>query len=381
MRQAAFVYHESQSSHVLREDHPLRPHRLACTYELLRSYGAFDLPGSRLVSPPPATEEEILAVHTPDYLAAVKAFSRGDRPVSPARYNFSQWGDNPIFPGMYEASALAAGASLTAARLVARGEVDVAFNPSGGLHHAGPNFASGFCVFNDPAIAIAHLSASGGQGLRVAYVDIDAHHGDGVQNAFYDTNQVLTISLHESGRYLFPGTGGVTEMGRGRGLGYSVNLPLAPHTGDAVYLWAFQEVVPPLLSAFKPHIVVTQLGVDGYFRDPLAHLALTTEGYCQLFREFRRLCPSSGGPRWVALGGGGYDIEAVARLWTLAYGVMMDQDWPDDIPVDYQERYGVKKLLDTSPPPWDAAVQGEARGFAQESVAEIKRTIFPIHGL
>ena len=373
MRRAAFVYDTVLSQHVLRPDHPFRPSRLQHTYELLESYGAFQEPSSALVPPRPAQEAELLAFHTEDYVAAVKSLSRGQQLVNSARYNISAYGDNPPYEGMYEAAALGTGASLVAAELVAAGHMDVAFNIAGGLHHAAPNYASGFCVFNDPVIAINCLL---NHGLRVAYIDIDAHHGDGVQNAFYTSDRVLTISLHESGHYLFPGTGDSDEEGAETGQGYAVNLPLAPYTGDEVYLRAFREVVPPLMASFKPDVVVTQLGTDAHYRDPLTHLMLTTEGYTQAIREMRQLAP-----RWLAVGGGGYQMDVVARSWTLAYGLMIDQEWPDEIPVKYSERYGLKRLRDETGPHLDSAAREQAQRFAQKSVEEVKRLIFPRHSL
>ena len=225
MRQAAFVYDDALARHQLRSDHPMRPVRLQYTHELLQAYGAFDLAASAMTPPREATEEELQWLHGAEYIAAVRSFSLGLAGYDPRRYNFSADGDNPTYPGMYDAAALSTGASLAAAELVADGKVDAAFSISGGLHHAAPDHASGFCVFNDPALAIHYLLR---RGLRVAYVDIDAHHGDGVQHAFYEDDRVLTISVHESGQYLFPGTGFVQELGAGRGAGYSVNLPLYP---------------------------------------------------------------------------------------------------------------------------------------------------------
>ena len=265
-RKGAFIYHDTLSRHVLRPDHPLRPVRLRYTYELLEYYQAFDGENAVLVDPRAATEEEIRSFHESEYVEAVKSFGRGVKAYNPASYNFSSAGDNPIYEGMFEASALSTGASVIAAELVAEGKAEVAFNVSGGLHHASAGHASGFCVFNDPVIAINQLLS---RGMKVAYVDIDVHHGDGVQNAFYDTDRVLTVSVHESGRFLFPGTGSVEETGVGAGKGYSVNLPLHPHTEDETYLWAFREVVPPLLEAFRPDVLVTQLGYRQLLQRPV----------------------------------------------------------------------------------------------------------------
>ena len=375
MATAAFIYADQLSRHVLRDDHPMRPVRLRYTYELLDSLGAFGLPGSLLVEPRPATEPELMTIHNPKYVTAVRSLSSGVSIPDAAWYGFSRSGDNPIYPGMYEAALLSTGASLVAVEQVLDGGVSVAFNPAGGLHHAMPESASGFCIFNDPAIAIRALVA---RGLRVAYVDIDAHHGDGVQHAFYDTDAVLTISLHESGRYLFPGTGSVDELGTGRGAGYSVNVPLAPYTDDDTYLWAFQEVVPPLLGAFRPDALVTQLGIDTYVSDPITHLALTTRGFVQLVKLLAQTARSI---PWVALGGGGYDLSAVARCWALAYGVMLGQEWPDAVPEAHRERLGMAKLRDEAAPRIPDYTREASRRFAEATVTEVQRKVFPHHGL
>ncbi len=373
MRRAAFLYEESLSRHELRDGHPMRPVRLQYTFELLQAYGAFDSETSSLVLPRAATEDELGWLHSHDYITAVRAFSSGTGGYDPILFNFANQGDNPIYPGMYEAAALSTGATLVAAEMVARRQVDVAFNISGGLHHASANHASGFCVFNDPALAIKYFRQ---HGLRVAYVDIDAHHGDGVQEAFFDDDQVLTISVHESGQYLFPGTGFVQELGVGKGAGYSVNLPLYPYTSDEIYLEAFYDVVPPLLRAFGPDVLVTQLGIDSYHSDPLTHLQVTTRGYEEAVRELAKL-----GVPWLALGGGGYDLMAVARSWTLAYGVMVDQQWPDCIPESFARQHGVTQLRDTVTPEIPTNVVNYARRHAEETLSQIKGQIFPTHGL
>jgi acetoin utilization protein AcuC len=373
MTKAAFVYGEELSQRDSRTDDIFGPTRLQYTFELLDLYGAFDLPDSTLVSPGDADRSSLLSFHTEEYLAAVKSLSDGEDKYDPRRFNFSQVGDNPAYPGMYELSTLVVGASLKAAGMVASGEADIAFNCAGGLHHAAPDHASGFCIFNDAAIAIKSLLE---KGLRVAYVDIDAHHGDGVQDAFYDTDRVLTISLHESGRHLFPGTGDVSEIGVGAGTGYSVNVPLAPSTDDDVYLWAFDQVVPPPVNAFEPDVLVTQLGCDTHFHDPLTQLSLTVEGYGGAVRRMREL---SG--KWLALGGGGYEASVVVRFWTLAYGIMMGHEWPDEMPDAFRERYGLKTLSDSDGPDLDPGVRDRARRFAERSVAEVKRLVFPHHGL
>ena len=373
MPRAAFVYDDLMSRHELRSDHPMRPVRLRYTYELLRGYDAFDSEDSLLVDPRSATAEELQWLHTPDYVEMVRRLSAGERTQEAHRYNFSLQGDNPYYPGMFEAATLSSGATLLAAEMVANKTVDVAFNISGGLHHAAAGHASGFCVFNDPALAVHHFLR---RGMRVAYIDVDAHHGDGVQEAFYDDDRVLTISVHESGRYLFPGTGFVGELGQGRARGYSVNLPLFPYTSDDVYLDAFRQVVPPLIRAFGPDVLVTQLGIDSYHSDPLTHLQLTTMGFVEVVREFAAL-----GLPWLATGGGGYDLMAVARAWTLAYGEMLGVEWPDTLPRTFAVEHGIGHLRDSDSPEIPANLRPDIRRHAGETVAALKEQVFPILGV
>ena len=373
MPNAAFVYDDALSRHDLRSDHPMRPIRLRHTYELLSAYGAFDGDASLLIDPRAATEAELEWVHTRDYVAAVRSLSAGLAAVQPEKFGFSERGDNPVYPGMYDAALLSSGATLVAAELVAEKRVDAAFSIAGGLHHAAPTHASGFCIFNDPAIAIKYFLD---RGMRVAYVDVDAHHGDGVQDVFYQDERVLTISIHESGQYLFPGTGFVSEAGVGAGVGYSVNIPLFPYTEDELYLWAFYEVVPPLIRAFVPDVLVTQLGIDSYHTDPITHLQLTSRGYVEIIREFARL-----GLPWLALGGGGYDLGAVARCWSLAYGVMLGVEWPDRIPESVADEYPSPTLRDTVALEVPDNVRQQARQYLEDGVADLKREVLSRHGL
>jgi acetoin utilization protein AcuC len=266
------------------------------------------------------------------------------------------------------ASDLKVGAGLTGARLIADGQAQVAFSFSGGMHHARPAFASGFCVFNDVAVAIHWLLR---QGWRVAYVDIDVHHGDGVQAAFYDTDRALTISLHQAGILFYPGTGFPEELGTGAGYGYSINVPFLIYTSEELYLWAFREVVPRLVRQFAPDVLVTQLGVDTHYRDPLARLLLTTRGYVTLVEEFRALADDTG--RWLAFGGGGYAVDVVPRAWTLAYGVMSDQTFPEELPLAYAERYGPGRLHDAeAPEPVERWVIQDTRNYVEKNIATLK---------
>ena len=372
-RKAAFVYDDAMSRHVLSETHPMRPVRLRYTYELADAYGLFHPDHSTLVMSRAATVQEVSTFHTPEYINAVERVGQGNFSINPMEFNIGP-GDNPGYEGMYDAAMLSTGGSMRCVELLLDEGYDAAFNISGGLHHAMPGYAYGFCVFNDPVLAINEMLR---RGLRVAYVDIDCHHGDGVQYAFYDTDRVLTISLHETGQFLFPGTGYAQETGTGRGRGYSVNVPLYPYTGDETYYWVFEQVVLPLLEAFRPDVLVTQLGIDSHYLDPITHLALTTQGFGKIVAEF-----SGKAPKWLALGGGGYDLQAVARSWTLAYGVMSEQNLDDAIPEPYRTKYGVETLPDTEQlPDIVHKAQSDAKTFAEASVGAVQGLIFPTHGI
>lgn len=369
---AVFVYSPKLAEHELSPTHPMKPVRIRYAFELARSAGFLDAPGSRVLKPRAASLEELLLFHEHSYVDAVRTVGAGLSITDELIFGFDG-GDNPVYPGLFEAQALSTGSTLVAADSVFSGETNVAFAPAGGLHHAMPRRASGFCVFNDPAIAIQKLA---NQGLRVAYVDIDCHHGDGVQHAFYGTDRVLTISIHESGQFLFPGTGFVTEIGTGDGAGYSVNVPLAPYTGDSVYLEAFDAIVPPLLHAFKPDVVFTQLGIDTHRLDPITHLRLTTQGFTRVVGRLAEVIRAVCG-RWIASGGGGYDLTAVARGWAMAYAVMVGMDIPDRIPTDFAAFPGLTHFADSSPDSLDAQVAAQVKAYATRSVEDVKRLIFP----
>jgi acetoin utilization protein AcuC len=358
-------------------EHPLRMERLGLTWRLMEAYGLTTLAGVTVREPDPASEGDLLRFHTEEYLAVLKAANTGQASAAViCRYGLGP-GDNPVFPGLWDVACLAAGGSLLGARLVAEGEVERAFHFAGGLHHAMPDRASGFCYVNDVVLAILHLRA---RGLRVAYVDIDAHHGDGVQAAFYADPNVLTISTHERGDRLFPGTGFVEELGEGAGRGYSVNLPLEALTDSAIYLPAFDAVVPPLVRAFRPDVVVAQLGIDSHRTDPLTHLALDVQGFAQAVRRIVGLAP-----RLVALGGGGYDIGNVARAWTAAWAVMNGVELPATLPPSFREHARWLRVRTDSL--WDppAKLDDDRRRLVQEyvdrQVDAVHRLIFPLHGL
>lgn len=325
-----FAYSNGYGAFQYGEDHPLRMERLTLTYELCKAYGLFERPGAKVVETSKASESEILRFHTPRYIEVLKEASRGE-----FRGYYAHGlgpGDNPIFAGLWEWSLLHTGATLRCAREVSGGGVRIAFNISGGLHHARADRASGFCYVNDPVLAIYHFLD---QGMRVMYLDIDAHHGDGVQWAFYEDPRVLTVSFHQDGRTLFPGSGDLEETGKGAGKGYAVNVPMLPGTDDAVFWEGFSSLVPPLMEKFRPDVVVSQLGVDTFVSDPLASLELTTTGFCKVVSFL-----TENAPTWVALGGGGYDIFNVARAWTLAWALMNGVDLPDELPESFKRRWG-----------------------------------------
>jgi acetoin utilization protein AcuC len=368
----AFVYTDAYLDYDYGPAHPLKIARLKSTFELIHAYGLLALPSAQTIITRRAEEDDLAVFHSREYLDILKQANDGHLRGDAYAYGLGP-GDNPIFPGLYDWSLLVTGATLQAVDSVAKGEAEIAFNIAGGLHHAMRSRASGFCYINDPVIGILKLL---NMGKRVAYIDIDAHHGDGVQAAFYQTNQVLTISLHESGYSLFPGTGFEYEIGEGEGEGYSVNLPFHPYTDDEVYFWAFEEIVPPLIHTFQPDIVVTQLGVDSFCDDPLTNLHLTIHGYEKIIRQIKELAP-----RWVALGGGGYDVSNVARAWTLAWAVMNGFELSDQLPETYIKKaaeLGIHgKELRGGPKFSSSSQSKEIRTEAERVVNYLKKTVFP----
>ena len=315
------------------EGHPFNPIRLRMTMGLCDALGM--LGDHDFVEPGPATEEDLLTVHSLTYLRLVQEASHGEGDVA----DLLQYGiggpDNPVMPQVHDACARVVGAVLGACRMVMSGDAEHAMCISGGLHHALRSRASGFCFYNDAAVAIARLKEEHA-GIRIAYVDTDAHHGDGVQWIFYDDPDVLTVSMHESGRYLFPGTGGVEERGQNGGLGYSVNAPLEPFTDDSSWISCFDGLVPEVLRAFDPDIIVSQNGCDGHALDPLTHLSATTRFYEHVPWKIHDLAHQLCGGRWVATGGGGYDIwRVVPRAWTALWAAVSHQELPERAPADW----------------------------------------------
>ena len=314
------------------------------TYDWIRDLGLIDLPHVTEAAARVATDEEVTAAHDPEFVAVVKGIDDGS--VEP-RVGF-EFGlgtaDDPIFPNMHAASSAVCGASLTAAGSVLDGSARYAFNPAGGLHHARRREASGFCIYNDPAVAIAKILAERPD-WRVLYVDIDVHHGDGVQWIFYGEPRVLTVSFHQSGRYLYPGTGFEDETGEADAVGTAANVPLLPLTGDDDYLWALERVLPTLAGAFRPDVVVTQMGADTHWGDPLANLGLTMRAYPRMASILHEVAREYSSNRWVATGGGGYQFDSVVpKVWTIHFAEMcgvpeaIPSEWLDDRPPDEVSR-------------------------------------------
>jgi acetoin utilization protein AcuC len=333
MTRTAFVHTDAGPSYDLGADHPMTPMRRRLAVDLIRAYGLLDRPGVEAIVPRAATVAEIERVHAPAYVAAVRRYSRD--PALAAAWEAGQWGlaaggDTPAFAGMHEAAAAVCGASIEGAMAVWEGRADQAFVAGGGLHHAMANRAAGFCIYNDTAVAIQAMLDAGAE--RVAYVDIDVHHGDGTQWIFFEEPRVLTCSVHETGRYLFPGTGGIAERGMGEATGTAVNVPLPPYAGDRPYLRAIEEVIVPAVAEFEPDVIVTQDGADPHHADPLAHLQVTMPTFPRVYRALHDLAREAAGGRWVALGGGGYTFDVVPRAWTLLFAEMIGADLDDEIP-------------------------------------------------
>lgn len=324
--------------------HPLAPVRVELTIALATELGVLDR--LDIIGFEAAPDEVLRLAHTADYIEAVKRASVTLRP-DPSHGLGTP--DDPVFHGMHEASALVAGASLAAIRSVYDGSHDHAVNISGGLHHAMPDRASGFCVYNDPAIAIAWLLQQGVD--RVAYVDIDVHHGDGVQAIFWDEPCVLTISLHESGRTLFPGTGFATDVGGPNARGTAINIAFEPGTGDAEWHYAFDADVPEALREFAPSYLVTQHGCDTHFLDPLANLLLSVDGQRRAHLKLHDLAHEICDGRWLAVGGGGYElVQVVPRSWTHLLAIAADDPIEPETPTPPEWRDFVRRRTGQTAP-------------------------------
>ncbi len=318
------------------------------------------------VAPRPAERIVLKKFHTGRYLHALRNAKEGRWDAEASGMGIGTE-DCPVFDGLYEYATLATGATLVATELILSGDADVAFNPSGGFHHAGPERAGGFCYINDVALACAVLAE---QGKRVLYLDVDVHHADGVANGFYDRWDVMTMSFHQNPRTLFPGTGFAEEIGEGDGKGYCVNVPLPIGTYDQAYMKAFEAIAPPLIAAYDPDVIVFELGADALSGDPLAHLCLTNNVYARIINYLMGL-----GKPILATGGGGYDVGNTVRAWALAWSVFCGTDNNDDsnLATGSGLRDGTLEASD--------AQRGAVMPAIESTIELLKTNIFPIHGL
>jgi len=370
MRKAVFLHGPELEQILYPEECPFKSSRAAKTRQTIASMGLLDGGARREYPPRRAVRAELETFHTPSYLDVLEAAQQGQLDVDGLAMGLGT-PDCPVFAGMYDYATLAAGASLAGARLLLSGEADVAFNPSGGYHHAMADRAAGFCYINDVVLAVMELAATG---RRVLFLDIDVHHCDGVQNAFYRRRDVMTVSLHESGRTLFPGTGFEEEIGAGEGTGYTVNIPLPVGTDDTAYRHAFKEAAWPVIHAFDPDVVVVEIGMDGLAGDPLAHLHLTNNVHAEVLAKMLEL-----GKPILATGGGGYHVENTVRGWALAWSVLCDDQAEDD---GFSMGMGGVMLQNTD---WAGGLRDRvllSGGGRRDAIdAEIAQTIEKIHHL
>lgn len=386
MTKSCVVFDERLTGYDFGPSHPMAPVRIDLTMQLARAMGIVDLVD--VVGAEPLTDRELARLHRPEYIERVAKLS--EHPITADPMIGLGTEDNPVFAGMHHASALIAGASVEAARRVWSGERNRAANVAGGLHHAMPGQASGFCIYNDVALAIAWLLDHGAE--RVAYVDVDAHHGDGVQAMFYDDPRVLTVSIHESPQSLFPGTGNVTETGGPNAPGGAVNIPLPPGTSDAGWLRAFHAIVPHVLTEFSPQILVSQHGCDSHLEDPLTNLMLSVDGQRKSYLALRDLSEQLCDGLWVATGGGGYSVlNVVPRAWTHLLGIIagapVDPQLP--LPADIYERIaelrggpGPRRMTDgrsAEYTPWENGY--DPSNWLDRSIHSARQAVFPQLGI
>ena len=334
------LYSERLLDYNLGPFHPLRPVRVKLTHDLIQSKGLLDEDEVKITLPRVASEEEILLFHEKEYVRLVQKYSERGSGLLDA-------GDTPAFKGCFEATNLVVGASVEACDKIMSGKFSHAFNPSGGLHHAHPERASGFCIFNDPAISVNYLKTKY-KIRRLVYMDIDAHHGDGVMYGYYSDPSLLDIDFHENGKYIFPGTGFPDEIGEKEAKGLKLNIPLLPGTGDEAYLKAFHKIVPDIIRRFRPEIILVQCGADGHADDRLAHLRLTTNTYEEVVSEMHNLAHELCEGRFLLFGGGGYTLANVPRVWTVAFATLAGKKLDNEIPERWSREF--RELTGEDPP-------------------------------
>ncbi|MBZ5750130.1 acetoin utilization protein AcuC [Metabacillus rhizolycopersici] len=335
-KDTVFIYSPNFQQYKFTNDHPFNQLRVELTYDLLKEMKAIN--EIDIIEPRLASVDELALVHDKKYIKAVQLAGHGQLAQKEALNYGIGTEDTPIFPQMHEASSLLVGATLTAVDFVMEGKANHAANFGGGLHHGFQGKASGFCIYNDSSVAIKYMLEK--YGAKVLYIDTDAHHGDGVQWTFYDEPNVCTLSIHETGRYLFPGTGNITERGAGLGYGYSFNIPLDAFTEDESWLHAYRASIEEVAAFFKPDVILTQNGTDAHYYDPLTHLSTTMSIYHEIPRIAHQIAHKYCNGRWIAVGGGGYDIwRVVPRAWSLIWLEMNNWKVPDELPKSWIEKW------------------------------------------
>ncbi|MGO4229349.1 acetoin utilization protein AcuC [Arthrobacter sp. YAF34] len=386
------VWAPAMTAYNFGHSHPMAPERMELTAKLAASLGLLALEHVTVAAPEVATDEELCAVHTPEFVEAVRRVS--ENPDAPDEARGLGTEDDPAFAGMHEASARLAGGSLLAAAAVLDGSAVRAVNFGGGMHHASRDRASGFCIYNDAALAIQRLLDGGVR--RVAYVDVDAHHGDGTQSIFWDDPRVLTISLHESGLTLFPGTGFANEIGGPNAQGTAVNVALPAGTADAGWLRAFHAVVPQLIGAFEPEVIVSQHGCDSHRLDPLTHLNISVDGQREAATAIGNLAARYCENRWISTGGGGYNVVSVVpRSWSHLIAIAagrpvplrtpVPEDWRRYVKDTYGARFGVEppEVMGDDVDLWWRSweVGFDPNDAVDRTVMATRKEVFPLHGL
>ena len=369
-----FLYNSQLENYPYPQGHPFNTSRAVRLRKLLLSLGLLSDPEIAEVAFEPADRITLKKFHTAQYLHNLKTSTREKTSAEAINMGINT-ADCPVFEGMYEHAVLATGATLTGAKLILEGKASVAFNPSGGFHHAHAERASGFCYINDVALACKVLSE---QGKKVLYFDVDVHHGDGVAYAFYDTPDVMTISMHQNPKTLFPGTGFEDEIGKDDGLGYCVNIPLPMGTYDRAYMKIFNEIVIPLIRAYKPDVFVFELGADALAGDPLANLSLSNNTYADIIRHLLTYNKPI-----LMTGGGGYNVENTVRAWALGWAVLSGAADNMDMAlggVMLETTDSLSGLRDRTTA--IAAHQQEiVTTAADKTIAALKTNLFPLHGL
>jgi acetoin utilization protein AcuC len=378
--ESVFVYSPQLLNYKFNQHHPFNQIRLKVTLDLLKSIGAIH--ENQIIPPRSATNEELQLIHDPDFIHAVSLAGHGSISDALAESYGLGTDDTPIFTNMHEASSLLVGGTLTAVDYVMSGKALHALHLGGGLHHGFTGKASGFCIYNDSAVAIKYLQKS--FGARVLYVDTDAHHGDGVQWAFYDDPNVCTLSIHETGRYLFPGTGNLTERGHGKGYGFSFNIPVDAFTEDDSWLHCYKTAITEVAEFFKPDIIVTQNGADAHYLDPLTHLSVTMKAFKEIPKIAHEIAHKYCEGRWIAVGGGGYDIwRVVPRAWSYIWLEMTENNTPlSNLPLDWIEKWQ-PFTKDKLPPTWEDDEQEYQSIPRQAEITEknqqtLEKTLYPI---